>query len=83
MSSTGAQIAEAHRLAERAQAQVDSQEVMILRMRALGLSTEVATGALRTLSIIRDQMVARLKSMNADGKSDSSSNERRRPFRIV
>jgi hypothetical protein len=69
MSYTPAQIEEARQLAEQAQSQVDSQEAMILRMRVSGLSTEIAAGALRTMCIIRDQMVVRIKSMSADATS--------------
>ena len=63
MKYSDADIEEARRLAEQAQAQVDTQAEMIARMQRSGLSTAIAEEALRTMSRIRDQMRARLKSM--------------------
>jgi hypothetical protein len=66
MKYTQADITGARRPAEQAQAQVDSQAHMILRMRASRLST--VTDALRTMSILRDQMLARVKAMQGPVK---------------
>lgn len=70
MNVTDAEYDAAQRLADQAQDQVDGQARMILRMRASGVPTATAEAALRTMTIIKDQMLARLKGMQ-------------RPLRIV
>lgn len=68
MKYSDAEIEEARRLAEQAQAQVDTQAEVIARMQRSGLSTAITEEALRTMSRIRDQMRARLKSMTEASK---------------
>ena len=67
MKHSEAEIEEARRLAEQAEAQVSSQLEMIERMKRSGLSTDVAEEALRTMRKIVDQMQARLRSMTGRG----------------
>jgi hypothetical protein len=63
-----AELEEARRLAEQAEAQVSSQLEMIERMKRSGISTDVAEEALRTMRKIVNQMQARLISMT--GRDD-------------
>lgn len=63
MRYTQAEIDDAQRLSDDAQAQVNSQARLIVRMKASDVSTVAAESALRTMIIIRDQMLARLKAM--------------------
>jgi hypothetical protein len=68
MIFTADEIKEAEYRAEQAQAQVDIQIEMILRMRHSGLLTRVAEDTLNAMYEIRDQTKLRLSRMKATVK---------------